>query len=398
MSASPATNDIVLVRRAFQTKAAKHAGWIGLATVIILAAVVWFVFLRVMPDDASILEKIGKSIEGKPWKLLEATANGLLVLFMALAIYIQRREKIVISVTGIAFKTPIPSWFPAFASRWTLPWTRIMKAKVRLPMGTAQPALFLSDGTKSRKILVNAWVKQGEEEAKQKPSIQDLFRYRGMPRAPSFEDMKVRLEASPLLQALRAHNVPIDYPGSAATGLTFDLQSSPRTNAAMIVFLGLLAYAFIDTLYIDEIYVGDYPLAIWVGAGLIAGVLARRWITDPKIPRVVSIGLAAMLGLGVAGALYPGLLRLNQWTDSTGLVAHDYVLRVYVRLVPATGDLPEVSFTRYSDYWGQFPLGSTHRLYLRHGGLGFYQLDEAPLLEAVRAYHEKKRPESRQPK
>jgi hypothetical protein len=178
----------------------------------------------------------------------------------------------------------------------------------------------------------------------------------------------------------------------------FDLQSSPRTNVAMIVFLGLLAYALIDTLYLEEIYAGDYPWAIWAGAGLIAGILAQRWIAGPKIPGVVSTGLAAMLGLGTAAALYPGLLRLNQWTDGTGLVAHEYVLREYVRLAPAAGDLPEVTFTRYHDYWSQFPLGSTHRLYLRRGGLGFYQLDEAPVIEAVRAYHEKKRPESRKPK
>lgn len=399
MSASTTTPavDIVLVRRAFQTKAAKHAVWVGLAMVIIFAAIVWLAILRIAPDDTSILEKIGKSIEKDPWKLLEVTANTLLVLLMVLAIYIQRREKIVISISGIAFRTPISSRFPAFVSSWTLPWSRIKKAEIHLLMGTAQPALLLSDGTKSRKILVNTWVKKDEEEPIQKPSIQELFRYRGIPRAPSFEEMKARLEALPLLQALRAHNVPVEYPKQTATGLMFDLQSHPRTKAIVAVFLGLLIYAALDTFFIDETYVENFQWTTWAAAGLITAFVAQRWITDPKIPKIVSIGLAVMLGLGVAVALYPGLLRINQLTDEVGLQPHEYVLRQYAELTPVEEGLPTVRFNSYGDYWRQFPLGSSHRLYLRRGGLGFYQLDQAPLVDAMRSYYEKQRTEKPAP-
>lgn len=317
------------------------------------------------------------------------------MLLLLLVVYVQKREKIVISATGIAFKTPIPTWFPEFISSWALPWGRIKKAEIRWLRGAPQPALFLVDGVLSRKILLDAWVREGEKKPIEKPSLGDIFRYQAMPRAPSSEEMKTRVEASPLIQALHAHQVPVDYSVKTGTGMMFDLQSHPRTNVATAVFLGLLAYAFVDTLYIDEIYIGDYPEVIWVGAGLVAAFLTLPLVADPKIPRIVSAGMAAMIGLGVAVALYPGLLRLNQLTDSDGLVAHEYVLHEYVRLVSVESGPPEVTFDRYLEYFSQFPLGSPYRLYLRRGGLGFYQLDERPLLEAARASYEKKSTEAR---
>ena len=169
----------------------------------------------------------------------------------------------------------------------------------------------------------------------------------------------------------------------------FDLQSHPRTKVAVAVFLALLVYAAVDTFFLDETYVENFQWTTWTVAGLITVYLAQRWISDPKIPKMVSIGLAVMMGLGVAVALYPGLLRLNQLTDNEGLQPHEYILREYAELDPVEDGLPTVRFNYYSDYWCQFPLGSSHRLYLRRGGLGFYQLDQAPLADAMRSYYEK---------
>jgi len=194
---------------------------------------------------------------------------------------------------------------------------------------------------------------------------------------------------SPPELPLRAHRVQIEYPGQAATGLMFDLQSHPRTMVAVVVLIGLLGYAAIDTFFIDETYVENYQWTTWSVAGLIAALLAQRWIDGPKIPKIVSFGLAAMVGLSVGVALYPGLLRLNQLTDNGGLQPHEYILRDYAQLEPIEDGLPTVRFNHYSDYWRQFPLDSSHRLYLRRGGLGFYQLDQAPLVDAMRAYYEK---------
>lgn len=383
------TPEIVLVRRGLSKEAVRNGHRalvaVGVLMLIMVAGVVWIL----VPNDPDLPAKLWRKWADNPKNILE-TLGILLVLAAHLVIlFVGRRDRLAIGVAGIAYETPLPGWLPAILNGWNLPWTRIKKAKIRLPLGTAQPALFLNDGIRSRKILVNAWVKKGEEEPKQKPSIQDLFRYRGTPRAPSFEEMKTRIEASPLIQALRAHNVPVEYPEQAATGLMFDLQSHPRTKAAAVVLIGLLIYAALDTFFIDETYVENFQWTTWGVAGLIAALLAQRWVDGPKIPKMVSFGLAAMVGLAVGVALYPGLLRLNQLTDSSGLQPHEYILRDYAELDPVEDGLPTVRFNHYSEYWRQFPLDSSHRLYLRRGGLGFYQLDQAPLADAMRVYYEK---------
>jgi len=393
--AQPAT--VVLVRKNYNKTAAKHGWWVAIFVLSAMVALSWIMARLWIPEDVNIWERLWKPVTENPGKLLEGVLILIALIAHILMTYVQSKDKIVISAAGIAYTTSLPSWLSAIIQGWSIPWSRIKSAEIHLALGMHQPTLILNDGARRRKILVDAWVKS-EDKPKQISSIWEMFRYQRTLRAAMFEEMKIRVEVSPLIQALRAHNVSINYPDAAGTGLMFDLQSQPRTNVAVAVFLGLLAYAFIDTLYLDEIYVGDYPSEIWAGVGLVSGLLAFRWIAGPKIPRIVSLGLATMIGFGVAVALYPGLLRLNQLTDSDGLVAHDYVLREYGRLAPMESGPPEVSFSRYHDYWSQFSLGSTHRLYLRHGGLGFYQLDEAPLLEAARAYYEKQNAETRKAK
>lgn len=378
----------VLVRRGLSRKSARIQLWasaaLGVSILIMMAAMFWLL----APNDPEALEKIWNKWASNPKNILESLGLMLVIVAHVVVLYVGRRDRLVIGPDSIAYQTPLPDWLPAILAGWNLPWTRIKKAEIRLPMGMAQPVLFLSDGTKSRKILVNAWVKMGEEKPKQKPSIQDLFRYRETLRAPSFEEMMAHLGDSPLIQALRAHRVQIEYPGQAATGLMFDLQSHPRTKVAVVVLIGLLGYAAIDTFFIDETYVENFQWTTWGVAGLITALLAQRWIDGPKIPKFVSFGLAAMVGLSVGVALYPGLLRLNQLTDNDGLQPHEYILRDYAQLEPIEDGLPTVRFNHYSDYWRQFPLDSTHFLYLRRGGLGFYQLDQAPLVDEMRAYYE----------
>lgn len=304
--------------------------------------------------------------------------------------------KIVISSTGIAYMTSLPTWFPAILNSWNISWSRIKTAEIRLTLGIVQPTLVINDGGRNRKILIDAWV--NVEDKPKKLSLWGMFQQQKTLRAISFEEMKTRVETSPLIQALRAHQVPVAYPHRTDAGLMFDLQSHPRTKVAVAVFLGLLIYAALDTFLIEETYVENFQWTTWAVAGLITTFLAQRWITDPKIPKMVSIGLAVMLGLGVAVALYPGLLRINQLTDEGGLQPHEYVLREYVELTPVEEGLPTVRFNSYGDYWRQFPLGSSHHLYLRRGGLGFYQLDQAPLVDAMRTYYEKQSTATPKPK
>lgn len=67
---------------------------------------------------------------------------------------------------------------------------------------------------------------------------------------------------------------------------------------------------------------------------------------------------------------------------------HEYVLREYVRLEPRETGLPVIEFRQGIEYWRQFRPGAPYTLHLRRGGLGFYQLDLAPVYAATRAFYE----------
>lgn len=389
--------DVVLVRRAYQQKSAKHAPWMFLVLLLMMA--VMFGWLMLSKYEGDIVGAARKLYENNPMKLVEILVGLAVTVLYPWIFYVQSRDKIIIGSAGVSFYSPVPSWFPEAIRGWTLPWGSIRGVDIRLPMGTPQPVLVITDGIGGhKKILLDAWILSGE--VPKKPTLRDVFRYQKERRAATLEELKARAEASPLVQALRANNVAIRYPDAVGTGLMFDLQSNLRTKLVVVMLLSLLFYAALDTFLISEAYIDidSSQWTAWVVAGLVVALLVRRWTTDPRIPRMVSIGLGIMTGASMGLALYPGLLRLNQLTDTNGVVPHDYVLREYVHLVPVHRGPPEIRFSRYPDYWSQFPLGSVQKIYLRHGGLGFYQLDETPLHDAIRAYYEKKNAETRESK
>lgn len=381
------TFPVVLVRRDFSNKSTKAGLWaiavLGILVLVTLAFLLWE-----RPEDANLSARLWLKLAENPEAILKALGGLLVIVAHLFIFYVLANDRIAISAAGISYETPLPRWFPTALTGWNFPWTRIKTAEVGLFLGIAQPYLRLGDGLRQkRKIMIDTWVRL--DDRPKAPSLRELFRLQQARRCEMLGDMRARLEQSPLILALRAHNISIRYPEEAGAGLMFDLRSHPRTKAAMVVLIGFLSYAALDTFFIDETYVENFQWATWSVVGLIAALLAQRWIDEPKIPRAVSIGLAAMVGLAVGVALYPGLLRLNQLTDNNGLQPHEYILRDYAELQPVEDGLPTVRFNHFSEYWRQFPLDSSHRLYLRRGGLGFYQLDQAPLADAMRVYYEK---------
>lgn len=74
---------------------------------------------------------------------------------------------------------------------------------------------------------------------------------------------------------------------------------------------------------------------------------------------------------------YPGLLRLNQLTDSVGRRPYAYILQADRSLRPVDPALPILRFAE--NYWERSVVGSKHTMYLRQGKLGFYQVDMEPV-------------------
>ena len=95
-----------------------------------------------------------------------------------------------------------------------------------------------------------------------------------------------------------------------------------------------------------------------------------------------------LFGIGVALAAHPMLLRLNQLTDSDGLQSYAYTLGadgVWTSAFP--GEAPDLEFGSATEYWSQFRPGDSKTFNLRTGGLGFTQIDLAPIWKEQRAFY-----------
>jgi hypothetical protein len=255
------TFPVVLVRRDFSSKSTKAGLW-AIAVLGILVLVTLALLLLVRPEDANLPARLWRKLAENPEAILKALAGLLVIVAHLFIFYVLANDRIAISAAGISYETPLPRWFPTAVTGWNFPWTRIKTAEVGLFLGIAQPYLRLGDGLRQkRKIMIDTWVRL--EDRPKAPSLRELFRLQQARRREMLGDMRARLEQSPLILALRAHNISIRYAEEAGAGLMFDLQSHPRTKAAVVVLIGFLSYAVLDTFFIDETYVENFQWATW---------------------------------------------------------------------------------------------------------------------------------------
>lgn len=337
-------------------------GLVALTLLLALAAV-----LLILPDDPSSRGRLlHKSLEVFTHKKSNAVVLALFVItillqfgYMARA---RRLERLVVDDSGIRYLSPMPAPLQALQPGWSLSWSAIGKASLRrsrLARGPLSLELVLVPlaGRPQRILRPNQWVD---------------------PR-----DMQ-----TPLVAWVRQHVAGFEA-GESPVG--FALEKNPRTLAATGLVFVLLAYAIADQLLGSETYARAAPFGINLAAGLVAALLAWRWLKASAVPATESAGVALLIGCVLAAALYPGLLRINQLTDRDGLAAHPYTLAADLSLRPLERDLPVLRFPRYADYWAHFTPGSRHEFHLRHGGLGFWQIDLAPVKADMRAWYASRR-------
>lgn len=354
-------------------------------TMILMAATLWFVF-----DDPTIRERFWRALSEHIWRrpdnLLIIAATPFVLLYLAVEQPARLQDRLVIDAHGIHFQRPARFLLPLTPRAWSIPWSRLKQAQLK----SLGPAFFLvlNDGARRRRVIMDEWaLPQTPWETAKLLLKQRQQRQR---RRPAPEAALRLAEQLPLWQALRAHGVSIQLPdGSSA--LLFDLTKNRHATSAVILFAVIALYGFLDFLLFEETYAGFLPWTAWTLTGVIVAVLAYRWLSCAKLPFVIAIGLALMLGVGSGLAMYPGLLRLNQLTDAADKAqAHEYVLSQSVQWEPLETGLPAIQFEQPSEYWRQFKPGSRYTFYLRHGGLGFYQLDRAPIYAETREFYEKR--------
>lgn len=163
-----------------------------------------------------------------------------------------------------------------------------------------------------------------------------------------------------------------------------------------VLLLVLLGYALVDTFIVKtEVLAETPPYLLYAGGGLLVTLLCAYLLRRTGVPRPTGIGLAVMTGLAFGAAMHPALIRLNALTDHAGPAAYSYIRQPDGAWQPETAGLPSLSIDQAPEYWAQFKTGSTHGFTLRKGGLGFWQLDEAPLRDAYHDYFDRTRQRKR---
>ena len=173
--------------------------------------------------------------------------------------------------------------------------------------------------------------------------------------------------------------------------LPFALETNRRALAALALCAAFMIYGITDVVVNEEAYASQPPFGLFALFGLLAAVITGLWLRGAAVPFAERIGLAVVLGVTFGATLYPGLLRINQLTDTAGLQTYVYQLQGDGSLAPVRKGPPVLAFPRYADYWSSFSAGSLHEFRLRKGGLGFYQVDMAPINDAMHRYYRNRR-------
>jgi WD40 repeat protein len=199
------------------------------------------------------------------------------------------------------------------------------------------------------------------------------------------EQIKSALQRCPLIKYItdKGISIEVDPKVSLKTPfyqLDFVIKSNQHRLSAAIFFFLLLGYAIFDFMIFNQEAYAEQPLyKVYLLGGVGMAALMMGWLRRAKVSKRESIIIALLLG-GVFGlALYPGLLRLNQLTDSNGLKSYQYELQSDLSFKPVNDNTLPTLHLNDDKYWADFETGTFYEFELRKGGLGFYQINLAQI-------------------
>ncbi len=377
----------------------------GLLLILFIAIVlpllgIWFVFEEMSDGHGtdgliaffkSIITKVNDEAFAKD--PVDATFNLLILLGLPLYIlyfYLASRfEQLTLTPVGIRYTSPLPDAFRFLRPGWYIPWDQITQVVVKLPgygMDPKLATLILQTRTGKQRLRPGFWVNPDTWA----PPKRRLFK------------LRKRIKPDLALELITATNL-VTYVQARVADFRiehgrqeFQLEDNPWAGGMAVLMLALLGYALVDTfIFKTEVLVEVPPYSLYAAGGLLVTLAGGYLLLRTGVPRWTAIGLAIMTGLAFGAAMHPALIRLNALTDRAGLETYTYTKQSDGTWQPETAGLPPLSIESAPEYWGQFTTGSTHNFALRKGSLGFWQLDEAPLLDAYHDYFDRIRQESR---
>jgi hypothetical protein len=289
----------------------------------------------------------------------------------------RRLERLILTDTEIRYQSAMPRALQRLQPDWSVRWHDVVHASLKSNsklLGRVELVLSTTQG--ERRLRPYQWVEVGDDKLE-------------TPReAMRSEELRRSIADSPVVRLVAEHITQFRADaGWEDLLMPFALEHNRHALSTAVAMLGLLAYMVVDLMLNQETYASPPSYGVFVTGGIVAAFIAWLWLTSGGVPAAERVFLALLFGGVFGAALYPGLLRINQLTDSEGLREHTYVMQRDLSLAPTQAGLPVLSFPQYSDYWQQFPRGSTHEFRLRRGALGFYQVDMGPVNKSMRAWY-----------
>ena len=371
-------------------EAARRAVVWGLVLFAVVTIVTGLLLTRVIPLEEIDWEEVSRHAWGSliedVWDLVLFVAVVLVTLaqFVYLA-RVRRLERLILTDMEIRYQSALPKALQFMLPEWSAKWNEITRAYFRQKKGAYGPG--------SIELVLATY--RGEEH-KLRPylwaapeGIESQSPWRMLRQAQSMRLMELRriILNSPVVRFVGAHLSRFEAEASwDKVAFPFALETSRRSLVALTLCAALITYGLADFVINEETYASQPPFRFFAVFGLLAAMIAGLWLRAGEIPITERVGLAIVLGVTFGAALYPGVLRINQLTDRVGLETYLYQLQSEGSLEPLQAGPPVLRFPKYADYWSSFSVGSLHEFRLRKGGLGFYQVDMAPINEAMREY------------
>lgn len=163
---------------------------------------------------------------------------------------------------------------------------------------------------------------------------------------------------------------------------------SPATIAIAVLFFGFVMYFILESYYLaTEYYAGMPPYSLIVMIGLVAAVGVFFALRKIEPTRGDTLTYALLIGLGFLFFLYPFITRLNIWFDDGSLEARAYVLNSEYVWIAKDTETPDLDlYIQRSVWWQQFEPGDEYAFNLRHGGLGFWQINMTKIYDDQRQW------------
>lgn len=301
----------------------------------------------------------------------------------------QHRERLVLDELGMRYVSPLPKALQFIIPSWSFQWSEVRRTEFKTTMAGQQPGfvtVVFHTGLRKRTIRPYLWVDAANFQAPPWTKQARLTR-------PKPEEVAAQVMSSPIMQFLQAQPHIKLAPLSIDQLKPFALGKNPVALAFVALFFISSVYAFVDAVFLNtETYATGPLYPVYVAGGLAMTLIGVWLMRAAKVPITESLAVAVLTGGAFGAALHPGLLRVNELTDTAGLQNYVYKMIEPAYFVPEQEGLPELRFPeRHREFWAQYASGSTQEFQLRKGGLGFYQIDMKPIHNRIRDYYEQKR-------